>query len=193
MVISFLIKLIVLSAHVFASPCTTDGYLPEPRHETDQRVLDMSRNLTSQILDHLHTQKKSVNARRIIDWMSSDNVYVFTGTSSARIRFDYDSGQACIFINPDDDDNTIVGRLQSKLCHELAHITGWGHDRKWRDTWTYLLNLSSRDLGWENHLECGSCIKYTLCHTKMCPRCTWTEGDHTMCKPLHERGTQLNT
>jgi len=174
--------------------CHTEGRLYKIRNDTDKKVLDMSRRLVKNLLDHLKTQKKSKNSREIVGWMSHENVFLFTGPNApgGRLKRESSSRKACMFINPDIEDNRIEGRLQSKICHELAHVTGKGHDMKWRDTWKYLLNLSSRDLGWKNHLNCGSCIRYKICNKKMCPRCTWTGGDHTTCKPLNKRGILLN-
>lgn len=185
---------IVLSTHGLEpytiSLCNTNGRI-EPRNETDRKILAKSRRLVKELLDHLQTQKHSKNAREILGWMSPEHVFLFTGSSGGRMKRERKHRRACMFINPDKQDNRIEGRLQSKICHELAHLTGNGHDMKWRDTWKYLLNLSSRDLGWKNHLVCGSCLKYKLCHKKMCPRCTWKAGDHTTCLPLRERGTLL--
>lgn len=174
--------------------CHTQGRLYTPRGETDTKVLEMSKRLVKDLLDHLQKQKKSKNARKITGWMSHENVFLIAGPGApgGRLKRERSSRKACMFINPDIPDNRIEGRLQSKICHELAHLTGKGHDMKWRDTWKYLLNLSSRDLGWKNHLQCGSCIKYKICKKKMCPRCSWTQGDHTTCIPLHKRGILLN-
>lgn len=164
----------------------------EPRNEKERQLLEMARGLVKELLEHLETQKKSNNAKEILHWMTSDNVYLFDHeTVGARIKRNRKKRKACIFINPNINDNHIKGRLQSKICHEVAHLTGKGHDMKWRDTKQYLLNLTSRDLNWKNELACGACIKYKFCNKKMCPRCTWTEGNHMTCKPLSKRGVTL--
>lgn len=174
------------------SMCQTPGRLLNARNQRDERVLNMAKSLTKELLDHLQKQTyKSKNAREIVGWMNASDVYLFVGKAGGRMKRQRSKRRACMFINPNKRDNRVKGRLQSKICHEIAHLTGKGHDRKWRDTWKYLLNLSSRDLGWENELECGSCRKYKLCNKKMCPRCTWLEGDHTTCKPLNRRGTRI--
>lgn len=170
----------------------------QPRNESERVMLSNAKRLVAEVLDHLKKQQMSQNATTILDWgMSPENVYLFVddtsrdGRATGRLTRYPESRKACMFLDPTSADNHNEGRLQSKICHELAHLTGTGHNRKWRDTWKYLLNLTSRDLGWKNTLACGSCLKYGICNRKMCPRCTWLEGDHTRCKPLNQRGSLL--
>lgn len=173
--------------------CQTTGILYTPRNDRDKWVLETSKRLVREMMDHLKKQTKSKNAREILGWMNADNVFLYTDPGSGgRVQRRTRARKACLFINPDKVDNHNEARLQSKICHEMAHLTGRGHDRKWRDTTKYLLNLTSRDLGWKNALECGSCIKYNICNKKMCPRCAWLQGDHTKCRPLEKRGSLLN-
>jgi hypothetical protein len=200
----FIVLLVCVALVVYLSPdpsryeyntgrtdCRTPGKLGFPRNETELKVLIKTRHLVAEVLQHLRTQKHSQNAKQILDWMSSDDVHLFLDAGGRMKRYP-GKRKACMFINPTTRDNHDEGRLQSKICHELAHLTSTKHDRKWRDTYKYLLNLTSRDLGWTNKLECGSCLKYGICDRKMCRRCNWSEGDHTKCKPLNRRGTLLN-
>jgi hypothetical protein len=174
--------------------CDTKGRIHNPVRKEHRMVLSMARGLVRDLLNHLKKQTKSKNAKEILGWMSPQNVFLFSGegASGGRMKRHNESHRACLFINPDVSDNRDIHRLQSKICHELAHLTGFGHDRKWRDTWKYLLNITSRDLGWKNSLDCGSCIKYKMCNKNICPRCDWREGDHMTCPPLNQRGKLLN-
>jgi hypothetical protein len=170
--------------------CNTQGKIVSLTNEQTAFLLT-ARVLVKTLLDHLEKQTKSKNAKEILNWMTPENVFLFNDAgTSGRMRRVKRRRKACMFINPDG--ITSVGRLQAIICHELAHLTGNQHDMKWRDTNKYLLNLTSRDLGWKNELECGSCRKYNICKKKFCPRCTWLEGDHSTCAPVNKRGTALN-
>ena len=176
------------SIKVQDSLCKTSGQIT-PSNEKQFAFLKRARQLVKEALDHLETQTQSQNAKEILNWMTNENVFLIKGKVAGRMHRNRKRRRACMFLNPKK--ITTDGRLQALICHELAHLTGKGHDMKWRDTNKYLLNLTSRDLGWKNELECGSCIKYKICDKKMCPRCSWTEGDHTTCRPLKKRGTEL--
>lgn len=157
--------------------CDVPSRLVEPRSLCDSALLNTTRTLTTDLLRHLKTQvRHSHNANTILSWFPEPAVSlaVGEGVAPAFIRLQHKTHRACLFIHADVPDNVIVSRLQAKVCHELAHTTSRrGHDSKWLDTVVYLLNLSSRDLGWTNRLEPQSCPNFGLCSVSMCPRCEW--------------------
>ena len=154
----------------------------------DEEILRSAERLVSALMTLVRQKAMSGDrlASRISGWTISVQLFEETGGRLQKTS----NTTACLFVNPRTEDNSREYRLQSKVCHEVAHLVGRGHDIEWFDAWTYLLRLSSTGLGWKNEIECGSCIKYNLCNTSSCPRCTWVSGDHSMsCTPINKRGT----
>jgi hypothetical protein len=154
----------------------------------DNDVLRSTERLVTELMTLL--RKKAASGDRLASAISAWTIHASLFTEAGGRLQKHSNKHACLFINPNTKDNRRPQRLQSKVCHEVAHIVGRGHDQEWFDAWTYLLRLSSRELGWTNEIACGSCIKYNLCDKKMCPECTWLKGNHdTSCTPRGKRGT----
>jgi hypothetical protein len=151
----------------------------QPQNQKQKKFLKRARHLVKQLLDHLETQTKSQKAQALLNRLTQNQVYLMKGTGSGRLTRNRATQKACMYLNPAKIEND--GRLQSLICHELAHLVGKGHDDTWRQTNIYLLQLTSRELGWKNELKCGSCRKYGICEKQLCPLCTWLAGDHTTC------------
>lgn len=88
----------------------------------------------------------------------------------------YDRTRGMMYINPRSPENQIDDRLRSKILHELAHSTPGGHGAAWLDTWSFFLQIATNELDWKCQLRCNSCVRYSLCALKQCPKCTWIDG-----------------
>lgn len=76
--------------------------------------------------------------------------------------------------------------IRKTIVHELAHATRSknsgeaSHSQQWKQTWLWLLNVATAELGWEVDVRCAECSYYGLCDTHQCPRCRWMLN---LCKP----------
>ena len=78
-----------------------------------------------------------------------------------------------MYINPKEPQNYNTSRLQSKILHELAHVTGIDHGADWLSAWTFFLRIATSELGWTCALRPESCTNYNLCNRAQCPKCAW--------------------
>jgi hypothetical protein len=156
-----------------------------PRNKKEEEYLSKARSLAKQLLSLLKKQRDPT-ARKILNSsysISHDDIHLFDDPSSnsyALTAYNDNSMRASIFISVDKikNPNENKGRLQSTLCHEIAHVLPGGHTMGWREAYLYLMNMTSNDLGWRNELTCDICDWYDICKKVQCPKCTWREGDH---------------
>lgn len=74
--------------------------------------------------------------------------------------------------------------IRKTIVHEVAHCTKEqgeaSHSQKWKQTWLWLLNVATAELGWDVDVRCAECSYYGLCETHQCPACRWMLN---LCKP----------
>jgi hypothetical protein len=158
--------------------------------------LALARSLAKQLLSHLKT-KTDPMAREILNSfsISHTDIHLFDDPSSDAYALNVKnhttkSASILISIRKLQDPGENKGRLESTMCHEIAHVVDQGHSTKWRQAYLYLMNMTSNDLGWRNELTCDICGWYDICASTQCPACTWRSGDHdSVC--TKDRGTRL--
>ena len=69
-----------------------------------------------------------------------------------------------------------LGRLLTRVLHELAHSSGNGHDKVFYDAQRFFLRVATEQLGWTLLTSCRVCCDATNPCNQVCPKCTWTEG-----------------
>jgi hypothetical protein len=70
-------------------------------------------------------------------------------------------------------------RILTRVLHELAHSTGYYHDRDFYDTQRFFMKVATEELGWRLDVTCRVCCETSVPCETVCPKCTWTEDPKT--------------
>jgi hypothetical protein len=153
------------------------------------RVLEMVSYLRSRHADDPRTQRL-VTKLKGVELLPEEEVRPRRGSdgeSSWRNgKFSHTSGVLYVAGRDHRDAPRTRASLLKTVVHELAHATRLrynaegSHSQEWKQTWLWMLELATQQLGWDVEVRCAQCTFYGLCERSQCPRCTWVTN---LCKP----------
>jgi hypothetical protein len=90
--------------------------------------------------------------------------------SSPNVKASFNKSTGCLYARLDE--TRSVEQWLGIVLHELAHASGTSHDEEFRRAWKFLLNVATRELGWNVVLHCRTaCSSYLLCAPQDCELC----------------------
>ena len=172
---------------------------------TDGEVLDWMRTQVEQVMTHLQTRypnderTKALVANVLAVHLTPYGETVPNAKGiSLNGKFRYASGE--LYVSSRDS----KGKLRTKpamnqtILHELAHATRKSaflgknensHSPMWKQAWLWLLEVATKELGWQVEITCNQCTSYGLCSQTECPKCIWLQR---LCKPYVGDGKALD-
>lgn len=91
--------------------------------------------------------------------------------SSPSVKASFNKATGCLYVRLDE--TRAVEQWLGIVLHELAHASGNSHDEAFRQAWKFLLNVATRELGWNVALHCRTaCSSYLLCAPQDCELCS---------------------
>lgn len=104
-------------------------------------------------------------------------------------KFKHSTGELFVALADNRGAPRTASSVRKTIVHELAHATRHkepgetSHSQEWKQTWLWLLNVATAELGWGVDVRCAECSYYGLCETHQCPKCQWMLN---LCKPYVE-------
>lgn len=158
----------------------------------DAKVLAWVRSRVQQLVSHVRDHhgadaRTSALVRKLKDvrLMSRAEAGAVSGAWRSG-KFTHSTG--VLYVTPVEQDGSprTEQSLLKTIIHELAHATRFktsgedSHSQEWKQTWLWLLQVATQDLGWRVEVKCAQCTYYGLCHEEQCPKCVWLQN---LCKP----------
>lgn len=133
-------------------------------------VDELLRASTSLVPESARVAREAI--KRVEEFDDADMVN-YERRTVRRGKFDRQSGTLHICTRRPNGQPLPANIVKGVLVHEVAHATlaDGRHSPEWRDMFIKLLNVATRDLGWDVALECSACAYYGLCGAE-CPKCT---------------------
>ena len=166
-------------ANIKHDPARLDASPPHsraPKTELESLKLGYLQQKLRQLIDRLSVAyPKDLRTRRIKDVFSKQTIAIDTSGNQGQMRYKPKVVLAIDFSNG-------IAKNLNVICHELAHCSLpadepgllCGHGPRHTETWLWLLNVATKELGWEFvELSCPhSCEKYGICDPlRECPGC----------------------
>ncbi len=101
-------------------------------------------------------------------------------------KFKHSTGELFVALHDHQGVPRTASSIRKTIVHEVAHATRYkepgesSHSQQWKQTWLWLLNVATAELGWQVDVRCAECSYYGLCETHQCPKCHWMLN---LCKP----------
>lgn len=184
------------------APCRPDQKWREANTPQEQTLLDVLRKRATQFARHL--AEKYASDPRAQTFLNSWNGTVNISTKSTGAT--YYTRNGCMIINPytqKSKKNTSkkntekeqalakiqtpgtipgmddMGRLLTRMLHEMAHSSGIGHDAVFYDAQRWFLKIASEELNWPLVVTCRVCCHSKTPCTQACPKCIWLDSPDT--------------
>lgn len=158
----------------------------------DARVLAWTRAKVGQLVAHAR-EHHADNARTVALLQKLKDVRLMSRQEAGAVPGSWRSGKfkhstGVLYVTPVEQDGSARTEqsLLKTIIHELAHATRFktagedSHSQEWKQTWLWLLQLATQDLGWRVEVKCAQCTYYGLCDEAQCPKCVWLQN---LCKP----------
>ena len=170
---------------------------------TDGEVLDWMRTQVEQVITHLQTRhpndartKALVANVKAVHLLPLGETVPNANGVSLNGKYRYSSGELYVASRDSKGKLRTKSSMNQTILHELGHATKNKllpnedhHSPSWKQAWLWLLEVATKELGWQVDVVCAQCTNYGMCSQTQCPKCIWLQR---LCKPYVGDGNAPN-